>query len=451
VPALVKVEVSGLLGQFEHVIDFPPDAPFVVLHGPNGVGKTKLLELINAAIKLDLGYIDECPFASLTITFDDESALTVRKTEVQGSTFPDVEETWDGEDLKFQFEVHRSGSHRSWKPDLLDPEVKMLFRGMRQRVSVGSNQASLRELQRAWIRLRGPDRGASFAFGLAPDWLVEFVRSIEVHLIETQRLLIFEPDIAPSPHPGAREQERRGRRNTVAEFADDLARQISGALARNSRTSQQLDGTFPRRVLSQTPPGPEVTDELIRERYLKQTQLRETLNEISVLDDQDDLPLPGGRLEPWQRRVLWIYLEDSERKLLTFRDLLDRITLLREIVNSRFLNKTLIVDRDKGFRFETKLGQQLDPTQLSSGEQNELVLVYNLLFKVSEGSVVLIDEPEISLHIAWQQKFLEDVQRISQISHLRFIIATHSPQIVHKWWSRAVALGPGLDPEDQLV
>jgi ABC-type ATPase involved in cell division len=212
-----------------------------------------------------------------------------------------------------------------------------------------------------------------------------------------------------------------------------------------------LDGTFPRRVLSQTPPGPEVTDELIRERYLEQTQLRETLNEISVLDDQDDLPLPGGKLEPWQRRVLWIYLEDSERKLLTFRDLLDRITLLREIVNSRFLNKTLIVDRDKGFRFETKLGQQLDPTQLSSGEQNELVLVYNLLFKVSEGSVVLIDEPEISLHIAWQQKFLEDVQRISQISHLRFIIATHSPQIVHKWWSRAVALGPGLDPEDQLV
>jgi predicted ATP-dependent endonuclease of OLD family len=74
------------------------------------------------------------------------------------------------------------------------------------------------------------------------------------------------------------------------------------------------------------------------------------------------------------------------------------------------------------------------------------VLAYDLLFNVKPDALVLIDEPEISLHVAWQQQFLNDIARIAEVASLRFIIATHSPQIIHKWWAQAVALGP--DAED---
>ena len=68
---------------------------------------------------------------------------------------------------------------------------------------------------------------------------------------------------------------------------------------------------------------------------------------------------------------------------------------------------------------------------LSSGEKETLVLFYQLIFEVSEDSLILIDEPEISLHIAWQRKFAEDIQMIIQQKKIKVVIATHSVQIVN--------------------
>lgn len=69
-------------------------------------------------------------------------------------------------------------------------------------------------------------------------------------------------------------------------------------------------------------------------------------------------------------------------------------------------------------------------------------MLYDLLFSVAAGSLVLMDEPEIFLHVSWQKLFLDDILRIADSSNLRFIIATHSPTIIGKWWSRTVQLGP---------
>ena len=112
----------------------------------------------------------------------------------------------------------------------------------------------------------------------------------------------------------------------------------------------------------------------------------------------------------------------------------------RRSLNSRFLYKTLVIDREQGFKFVTDEGAEIGPSALSSGEQHELVLAYDLLFNVQEGSLVLIDEPEISLHVSWQQQFLDDLIKIAELQSLRFVIATHSPQVIHKWWERARAL-----------
>lgn len=65
--------------------------------------------------------------------------------------------------------------------------------------------------------------------------------------------------------------------------------------------------------------------------------------------------------------------------------------------------------------------------KLSSGEQHELILFYGLLFKTSPGSLIMIDEPEISLQVVWQEQFLQDVQDITRLANIDVLRANHSP------------------------
>lgn len=127
-----------------------------------------------------------------------------------------------------------------------------------------------------------------------------------------------------------------------------------------------------------------------------------------------------------------------------FRENTKKIELLIKIINSRFVHKRLDINRQGGFIFTTSHGSTLRPDQLSSGEKHVIVLFYELLFKVRLDSLILIDEPELSLHIVWQQQFLRDLQAIIGLAGFDALIATHSPQIIHDRWDLAVELkGPG--------
>ena len=62
------------------------------------------------------------------------------------------------------------------------------------------------------------------------------------------------------------------------------------------------------------------------------------------------------------------------------------------------------------------------------------------------GTLVLVDEPEISLHIVWQRLYLDFVRRITDITGSGFIVATHSPQLIHTSWDCTVDLsGESVD------
>ena len=72
--------------------------------------------------------------------------------------------------------------------------------------------------------------------------------------------------------------------------------------------------------------------------------------------------------------------------------------------------------------------KNLSVSSLSSGELNIITILYNLIFKTTRNSIVLIDEPEVSLHIAWQQSFAYLVKDIMKINPgMQVIIASHSP------------------------
>lgn len=53
---------------------------------------------------------------------------------------------------------------------------------------------------------------------------------------------------------------------------------------------------------------------------------------------------------------------------------------------------------------------------------------------------MLIDEPELSLHVVWQKQFLDDLLKIIELQKINVIIATHSPQIINNRWDLTVDL-----------
>lgn len=437
---LIELRVQGLLGRFDHAVVFPEDWEFVILHGPNGVGKTRLLELVTAIGSGRLHELFAMPFDSVNLDFNDGAAVRITRS---GELV--VDEVGDEEDAtRLEIELRRPGAseplrfpvaREQWRPP--EPMLRSLERRLPlERVDRDTwydhsheDYVSFAELATRYPGSLGPPSARAEDI---PEDFTEFVQAFNVHLIETQRLLTFE-------HWPRGRMRGPVQQNTALRYAKDLTRRIREALAENSQTSQHLDRTFPRRVLEMRLPD-NVTDQDIRERYEEQSALRNRLGEIAVLDTYPSLPLPDRELEDWERLVLWTYLEDTDEKLATFSHLLDRVGLLRRIVNSRFLFNQVRIDREAGFRFETASGQDVGPESLSSGEQHELVLIYDLLFNVEPETTVLIDEPEISLHVSWQQRFLDDIVEISRLASLRFIIATHSPQVIHKWWERAVAL-----------
>ncbi len=163
-----------------------------------------------------------------------------------------------------------------------------------------------------------------------------------------------------------------------------------------------------------------------------------------LIEPEDPVPLPLGELDKNALSVLWHYLNDVQQKFEIFDSLLKRVELFKDIINTRFLYKSFSVDKEGGFIFTTEKGNIVPLRTLSSGEQHELVLAFELLFRVKEGSMILIDEPELSLHVTWQHKFLEDVGRISDLANLDFLVATHSPSIIHKQSHLMVPLGEHL-------
>jgi len=450
---LARLEVYGLLNRFDHVISIPNDWEFVILHGPNGVGKTKLLEIIDASFSGNVERLERIPFHHCELSFDDGTRMVLIQQNTRPTQNRDSRPRRWANRVKSSVTITvylpgdappltRSSSPRVAKRyeryldalEDLHPVIRVgpdRFQDTESGESYTSNEALLR------YELINPE---SFQDDEEEPELREFFSSLSVHMIDTQRLL--------TDHLTESQRQRLDTPipSRVSHYARDLVRRLGHALAANSRTSQQLDRTFPQRLMTNKFQPKSVTEEQIRTRYAEQSELRNRLAGIAVLDNSPDFELPNRELQDWERRVLWTYLEDVQDKLATFDLLLNKLELLRDIINARFLFKQLKIDRERGFLFITDTGHELGPDRLSSGEQHELVLLYDLLFNVKPNSLVLIDEPEISLHVSWQQQFLNDVIRISEITSLRFVIATHSPQIIHKWWSRTQALA--ADPEE---
>jgi len=241
----------------------------------------------------------------------------------------------------------------------------------------------------------------------------------------------------------------------VKHYSDDIVQRIRTVLTDYARHSQERDRTFPERLVRFVRDGyKKLPERDILSKMAELEEKRRRLIKLGLLDSErglQDLTEDDVRRAP---EALTIYVGDVEEKLRVFDDMARRIGALIDIVNSRFKYKHLAVNRETGFRIVTDLKQLIGLNDLSSGEQHEMVLLYELLFKGPDNGLILIDEPEISLHVAWQSRFLPDLIKILEPTESYAIVATHSPVIIGSRFDLTVELkGPEIPaekPEDHV-
>ena len=441
---LQLVEVNGLFGIYDHRINLNLDDRVTLLHGPNGVGKTSILRMIDGLLRHNFAYFRRIPFSRLLLGFQDGSVLELR-------TAHDPRRNPESGTLTLTTKQGRNSSS----------EVTL---GPSEAESIAAKVEYLRPHGSApdtWIDIRDgellSDSDVLSRFGgLSPSpknrlkkipiWLREFLDNANTYLIEAQRLVRTPWD------PGSPDELRfRHFRplpfiSRVEECSLDFQKRLSDTMAAYGRQAQTLDQTFPQRLVSATA---QLSQDELRDRMTTLDKKTEDLKSIGILDETPAHPFDTDSLrdmDSTQARVMTLYVRDTEGKLAALDDLASRTRLLLDGVNGKFRNKQIRLDRSKGLVAEMDGGLPLQLEALSSGEQHELVLHYDLLFRVRPNTVVLIDEPELSLHVVWQKRFLPDLKQIVELSGFDAVVATHSPFIVGDDDDLMVGLGDADSP-----
>lgn len=88
------------------------------------------------------------------------------------------------------------------------------------------------------------------------------------------------------------------------------------------------------------------------------------------------------------------------------------------------------INRNKKLIFVNAVEEEFGIEGLSNGEQQILSKVFVLFTEDMKGHVILIDEPESSLHPAWQTRILSVLRRCAESNDCQIMVATQSPQVI---------------------
>lgn len=433
-----KIKVENLFDTFTHEIEFNHKEKLTLILGQNGLGKTMVLRIIKAIFEGDFITLLNTQFSKIIVTLDENSFWQIDKSIVD-----DIDQIhftlFKGKDLIDTLDFKGFQQNYNKLLNLLRKYLPKKFiridedKWLDRRTDIIYSEAEIFHDHKKYI-----PEDIRQEFPIYPDWISDVIKNQEVALIETQRLLTITKEATNTRY----REHSSTYKNTVEEYSEHLAEQIRVQLAESSELSTKLDRTYPNRLIQQLKKTSDISQEKLNQELLDLEKKRERLNKVGLLDLKEEPLFISDREQDVQiREVLLVYIEDSKLKLEVYNELANKIELFLKIINDRFLKKNLTISRDNGFVFKSEITENEIPLKsLSSGEQHILVLYYQLLFKLKEGTLLLMDEPEISLHLSWQKKIIDDLKEILKLNRMDVVIATHSPAVIGNKWGLTVEL-----------
>ena len=459
-----KITVKKLFGIFDYTIPLNIDDRITIIHAPNGFGKTIILKMIYGLFNGYYRVFRLIPFEEFRVDFDNNTSVwvNIKGKKILLSIFDKLNISDGSQKLSKDYESSQNTIRREISQIVINllyegnSEIKVLSSSdiydhitLREITELANTRPELENISPTeWIYI--PTGEIFFPDDVldqfvadrlnVPDWWNEIRKSVNIQFIETQRLKDFVIELDPTI-PINRKRYRTI--FSVETFARNLIEVIEQKLVEFAALSQSLDRAFPSRLLEQMEKqnNSSLTSDQISNELNNLETRRSELRELGILDKDIDMSFSiPEKASIYTKEVLFVYIKDIKEKLKIFDEIANKINLFKEIITKKFLYKEIIFSRESGFHFISSDGTRLPLYALSSGEQHELVMLYQLLFKTQPDSLILIDEPEMSLHVAWQREFLEEISEIVKLAELDIILATHSPSIINDRWDLTVRL-----------
>lgn len=437
---IAHVSVRGLFGHANHSIEFRLKEP-TILVAPNGAGKTHLLRLTAAALSLDGKTLLDTVYDTFSIQFVDGNVLNAERS-VGPNDHPHVKMwavTSSGISAALDF-----GDEDLEMPDRLPPQIHQ----------VGANRFVSERTGRTYTSAEMERR-----FKVKANTLVSKVDAFpEIALlcepprpifIDTWRLDARADDTGMLGNWGrSSAQDGSTAASRIRAYVDNLREEIAEARRASIRVTQSADLSFAARALDAA--GLTVNEASLHKRYDRTVERYEALTRNGLAVGEAPMPFPDST-SPTVRRILSVFLDDWDQRLKPLLPVNEKLQTLREILDSKLApsGKQTAVSPQGGLEFYSPTKRRLLVSRLSSGEQHLVALFTLLLFAAKPGSLVLIDEPEISLHAAWKHAFLHDISRVAAINDLQIVLATHSAGIINGRWDLTEELELQRDFGDQ--
>lgn len=417
-----SLKIENLFEIFNYDISFKTDENVLIITGPNGFGKTMVLNIIFNLFNRKFLFFHRLVFEKITLCLDEDIKITISKkiekdkprisfTFFEGKTEIETFDYSDKLETDIERNIQRYLPVRRIEPDKwIDHRTERIL--------------SIEDLLNEYAD-QLPDEISKNILRIKSEKVNSILDSIQVHLIREQRLF---KKAQISERNYREEKEQTIMIESIQTYAKELKQIISDFSQKSFIRTQELDSSYPKRLTSE---NNILTKTEYEKRYNVLKSKQEKLTEFGLYDSKQEFLDYNDD----DAKALSVYLKDFDSKLGVFDALLEKLELFTNILNERrFTYKSIKINRTKGFYFQTTKGKELELGQLSSGEQHEVVLLYELIFNVKPNILVLLDEPEISLHITWQKEFLNDLLKIIKIQNIQVLIATHSPAIINDRW-----------------
>ncbi len=421
-----RIRITGLFNEINYDISLENGRDIAIITAPNGRGKTTLLNILAFVMQPtgeNLNAFRSVPFGVFECVMSDGTAVTLSRLapdKAPGRAPDSYKAAFTANYGDFRYSITAPG-----RPDegLVFSDVIGGFIPSEQEPCFAP------ESDDPLVLLRGQSSISTQMLRFLESRIRDYQREKgclkSVNYIRANRI---QPVAPPSRRPMDYDE---GRNESPLKIA---RRKISACIREaTERYNQEVSlakDRLPRMFLEEEG-GSLDCEQFMTEWYDYSMELKR-FQEIGLIAPAEDFT--KGRdiaaVYPTKGPFLSTYLEAFKGTTAPLRDIYERLKLFKTILDSRnvITGKKVFFGKDG---VSVLMGDREIPLDaLSSGEKHDFMMFYHLIFGTERGSLVLIDEPEISLHIQWQESYLDHLTGICEMNGLQAIVATHSPNII---------------------
>ena len=443
----------------------------VIIYGDNGSGKTTILNLIfhllsSAEAKGHLTAISKVPFKSVSVELSDGTTIS-------------AERRWNGDSTPINFSIKNKKIIASYtfiptayKDRILQEHLeKELWRTSRinrtnRTIKINENQIKF-FIEKDFIVNNNKGSHEEYISALkslnltcylittdrlvkcdeienqkASAYTFKFESNNDKNIVSEARSLILQDAINKASSYTNRkiiESSKDGSQNTNEIFIQLISKIAETLPQKNKSKSNNIDEFDPELALNN------IKSE--NDKFFKKGLLPE-------INSEDLISLYKNSKED-QRTVLLklisSYIDTIRARHNTLEPITKTIEIFLRSLNKLFNHKELSFSPSAGFTIKGFKKELLVPSQLSSGEQQLLLMFCYLLASNEHNAIFMIDEPEISLNVKWQRMLIDAMRDISKHSNKQLIVATHSIELLTQYIDSVVQLTPEISNNENKI